>query len=211
MDTLEGSWLDRALDCAGDGAVVIGDGGRILRWNRAAEKILGYPAREVIGEPCCDVFMGYDEHDNRLCHQGCRVMALVGMGETVQSFDMRTRTKSGHPVWLNVSVLSVADGQSSGLIVHLFRDVTASKELLRLVHERLAAAAGGQNPAAETLTRREVEILRLLATGGRTRDIAERLHVSRATVKNHVQSILVKLGVHSRLEAVAYANRHRLL
>lgn len=211
MNMLEGSWLDRALDRAGDGAFVIGSDGRILGWNRAAEKILGYPAREVVGRACCDVLLGYDEHDNRLCHQGCHVMTLLGMGEAVQSFDMRTRTKSGHPVWLNVSVLSVADGRPGGLTVHLFRDVTASKELLRLVHERLAAAAGLQDPAAETLTRREVEILRLLATGGRTRDIAERLHVSRATVKNHVQNILAKLGVHSRLEAVAYANRHRLL
>jgi two-component system nitrate/nitrite response regulator NarL len=82
---------------------------------------------------------------------------------------------------------------------------------MRLVHERLAAAAGRQDAAAQTLTRREIEILRLLASGLRTTDIVERLHVSRATVKNHVQGILAKLGVHSRLEAVAYANRHRML
>jgi two-component system nitrate/nitrite response regulator NarL len=35
--------------------------------------------------------------------------------------------------------------------------------------------------------------------------------VSPATVRNHVQNVLAKLGVHSRLEAVAYANRHRIL
>jgi DNA-binding NarL/FixJ family response regulator len=61
------------------------------------------------------------------------------------------------------------------------------------------------------LTRRELEVLRLLATGVNTKGAAEKLHVSPATVRNHVQNIFGKLGVHSRLEAVAYANRHRLL
>jgi DNA-binding NarL/FixJ family response regulator len=61
------------------------------------------------------------------------------------------------------------------------------------------------------LTRRELEILRLVAGGANTRVMADRLHVSPATVRNHVQHILAKLGVHSRLEAAAYATRHRLL
>jgi DNA-binding CsgD family transcriptional regulator len=173
--------------------------------------MLGYPAREVIGRACCDVLAGYDEHDNRLCHPGCHVRTLLGMGESVQNFDMRTRTKAGHPLWLNISVLRVPNGRSGSDIVYLFREVTAAREMMRLVHERLAAAAGRQDAAAQTLTRREIEILRLLASGLRTTDIVERLHVSRATVKNHVQGILAKLGVHSRLEAVAYANRHRML
>ena len=50
-----------------------------------------------------------------------------------------------------------------------------------------------------------------MATGANTRVIAERLHVSSATVRNHVQNILGKLGAHSRLEAVAWATRHRML
>jgi PAS domain S-box-containing protein len=211
MSAFKDSGLDQALERAGDGAFVIGGDGCIRSWNRAAEKILGYPAREVIGRSCCDVLMGYDEHDNRLCHRGCHVMTLLNLGEAVQAFDMRTRTKAGHPVWLNISVLRVPNGHAGGLTVYVFRDVTATRELVRLVHERLAAAAGRPETAAEALTRREVEILRLLATGLRTGDMAERLHVSRATVKNHVQNILAKLGVHSRLEAVAYANRHRFL
>ncbi|HKZ75050.1 MAG TPA: LuxR C-terminal-related transcriptional regulator, partial [Actinomycetota bacterium] len=61
------------------------------------------------------------------------------------------------------------------------------------------------------LTRREREVLRFLTGGANTRAMAERLHVSSATVRNHVQNIFAKLGVHSRLEAVAYATRHRLL
>jgi DNA-binding NarL/FixJ family response regulator len=50
-----------------------------------------------------------------------------------------------------------------------------------------------------------------MTQGLNTAATATRLAVSRATVRNHVQNIFGKLGVHSRLEAVAYARRHRLL
>jgi DNA-binding NarL/FixJ family response regulator len=98
------------------------------------------------------------------------------------------------------------------MTVHLFRDITATKDLLALVQERTSTPAGSPNANGDAgLTRRELEILRLIATGVNTKVAAERLHVSPATVRNHVQNILGKLGAHSRLEAVAYANSHRLL
>jgi PAS domain S-box-containing protein len=203
--------LDDAIARAGDGAFAIGSDGRIVLWNRAAEKMLGYSAREAIGRPCCDLFVGHDDSGNRLCYQGCHVMSLVKMGDSVQSFDMQTRTKAGRPIWVNLSTLTVPAGQPGGpLTVHLFRDVTATKELLGLVRERLTAPAVAE-PTRESLTRRELEILRMIATGVSTKAAADTLHVSPATVRNHVQNILGKLGAHSRLEAVAMATRQRLL
>ncbi|MBI2528304.1 MAG: PAS domain S-box protein [Candidatus Rokubacteria bacterium] len=203
--------LDQALARAGDGAFAIGADGRIVLWNRAAERILGYLGREAIGRLCCDVFVGHDDKGNRLCYQGCHVMTLVKLAESIQNFDMRTRTKAGRPVWLNISTLVLPGERTAyGLVVHIFRDVTASKELLAMVHERLSAPVDGDQ-ATVPLTRRELEILRLMAGGARTKILAERLHVSPATVRNHVQNIFGKLGVHSRLEAVAYANQRRLL
>ncbi len=204
--------LDQALARAGDGVSVVDGGGRIVLWNRSAEKILGHTSRDVLGRPCCDIFVGHDDKGNRLCYQGCHVMTLVKLGESVQNFDMRTRTKAGQATWLNISILTTPSGQGETLTIHLFRDITATKELLTLVHERLAG--GGRPDAAEPttpLTRREQEVLRLVASGANTRVAAERLHVSHATVRNHVQNIFAKLGVHSRLEAAAYASRHRLL
>lgn len=62
-----------------------------------------------------------------------------------------------------------------------------------------------------SLTSREREVLGLLADGKSTAGIAEALHVSPNTVRNHVTSILGKLDVHSRLEAVAVATKQGLL
>ena len=203
--------LEQILARAGDGVFAVGPGGRVVLWNPAAEKILGWSAHEVMDRPCCDVFVGVDEHGNRLCYQGCHVMSLVKLGEPIQHFDMQTRTKSGRPVWLDISILEAPSGGPGGaLVIHLFRDVTATRELLRLVHERLQAPSAPPDEAT-ALTRRELEVLRLMAGGANTKVLAERLQVSRATVRNHAQNIFAKLGVHSRLEAVAYATQHRLL
>jgi PAS domain S-box-containing protein len=205
----ETTGLDQALAQAGDGAFVIGADGAILLWNRAGQRILGEPPREVLGRPCCEVFAGYDDAGNRLCYRGCHVASLVRMDEAVQSFDMRTRGKNGRPVWINVSVLRTRPERGAPLTIHLFRDVTATKELLTLVGERLAPRPAGGD-ARERLSRRELEVLRLMTEGLNTKAAADRLHVSTATVRNHAQNILGKLGVHSRLEAVAYAVRERL-
>ena len=65
--------------------------------------------------------------------------------------------------------------------------------------------------ALRSLTSRELDVLELLVEGISTRGIAERLFVSVNTARNHVQRVLAKLGVHSRLEAVALATREGLI
>jgi two-component system nitrate/nitrite response regulator NarL len=63
-------------------------------------------------------------------------------------------------------------------------------------------------PALDALTPRENEVLGLLAAGKNTQEMADALGVSPATVRTHVENILRKLNVHSRLEAVALALRN---
>ncbi len=60
------------------------------------------------------------------------------------------------------------------------------------------------------LTPRQTEVLRMLAAGLATQEMARRLGISEATVRNHVRDILNNLDVHSRLEAVSLAIRRRL-
>ena len=65
--------------------------------------------------------------------------------------------------------------------------------------------------AQPRLTDREMEVLRLVAKGKNNRDIAKELFISENTVKNHVRNILEKLQLHSRMEAVVYAMREKIL
>lgn len=64
---------------------------------------------------------------------------------------------------------------------------------------------------ARQLTARELEVLALLAEGSSGPEIARRLTVSSNTVRTHIQNILTKLQVHSRLEAAAFAVRHGIV
>jgi PAS domain S-box-containing protein len=61
------------------------------------------------------------------------------------------------------------------------------------------------------LTPRQTEVLRLLKRGRSTEQIAQELHLSTETVRNHVRHLLRALGVHTRLEAVAVARHERLV
>ncbi len=84
----------------------------------------------------------------------------------------------------------------------------------KLLNEFAAMSkAGADRPQVPTprLTEREMEVLRLVAQGLNNRDIAKQLFISENTVKNHIRNILEKLHLHSRMEAVVYAVREKLL
>jgi PAS domain S-box-containing protein len=214
MKPSEATTLTQLLAATAVGGFAIDAEGRIVVWNHAAENMLGYTVREAVGRPCCDLLMGQDDNGNRLCCRACYVRDLVKMRDQVHNFDMRTRTKAGSTIWVNVITLMVSSDGIGDMTVHLLRDVTATREILALIREHLSTPAPLVPTAPDgngALTRRELEILRIISTGLNTKDAAEKLHVSPATVRNHVQNILGKLGAHSRLEAVAYATRRRLI
>ncbi|WP_307855883.1 response regulator transcription factor [Nocardioides faecalis] len=96
----------------------------------------------------------------------------------------------------------VADGQS------LISPSMAAK----LIEEfkTMSAPERATGPALK-LTERELEVLRLVAKGLSNRDVAGQLAISENTVKNHVRNILEKLQLHSRMEAVMYAVRAKLV
>jgi DNA-binding NarL/FixJ family response regulator len=73
------------------------------------------------------------------------------------------------------------------------------------------AAKALQRMAKPNLTKREVEVIQLLAQGRSNKDIARRLSITEGTAKTHVKSILLKLDAISRTEAVAVAHRRGLV
>jgi DNA-binding NarL/FixJ family response regulator len=81
------------------------------------------------------------------------------------------------------------------------------------IAQRVAAARerGAERRQLEPLTPRELEVLRALVEGLSTPEICDRLFIAPNTLRTHVQNIMGKLRVHSKLEAVAFALRHRLV
>jgi DNA-binding NarL/FixJ family response regulator len=81
------------------------------------------------------------------------------------------------------------------------------------IAQRVAEARDRQSERApiEALTARELQVLQALAEGLATPDICDKLFISRNTLRTHVQNIMMKLHVHSKLEAVTVGLRHRII
>jgi len=93
-----------------------------------------------------------------------------------------------------------------------FERLGAATDVARVDELRKALPAKGMSPkGAGQLTGRELEVLRLVATGKTNRAIADALRLSEKTVARHVSNIFTKLGLSSRAAATAYAYRNRLL
>jgi DNA-binding NarL/FixJ family response regulator len=101
------------------------------------------------------------------------------------------------------AVRVVADGQSLISPSMAVKLIDEFKQMSRPEREHV--------PGGLRLTERELEVLRLVAKGMNNREIARQLYISGNTVKNHVRNILEKLQLHSRMEAVMYAVREKLL
>jgi DNA-binding response OmpR family regulator len=107
-------------------------------------------------------------------------------------------------------VLDRAAGLMLGADDYLLKPF-APEELLARVHALLRRARVDRPGTANSLTRRELDVLGLLAEGRTQAEIARELVLSPKTVATHLERILGKLGVHSRAQAVAAAYRERLL
>ena len=89
-------------------------------------------------------------------------------------------------------------------------DPAAQRQVVAALSEPAPAAAAPVAELPDELTPREAEVLALIAEGLTNSEIAERLVVSAATVKSHVNHIFAKIGARDRAQAVVYAYAHGL-
>lgn len=104
---------------------------------------------------------------------------------------------------------ALGDEEGGRLELEAARDLFATLGTRRDV-EAVEALIDG-TPVDRALSTRELQVLRLIAVGRTNQSIATELHLSERTVHRHVSNLFVKVGVHSRAEAAAYAVEHRLL
>ena len=217
------SRLFEALRDAGDGAFVIDENLRVVFWNKAAEAILGFGRNDVAGRRCYQLLHGYEDGKHLICSAKCQVRKLALQSKPVPNYDLHVTTKGGNNRWLNMSVFTYQLNSTYGkkVIVHLFHDLN-HKDVDEKVLNHLVEVVNRYQDVPhnsrvdgeflpEPLTPREREILSHLAKGHSTRDIAELLSISINTVRNHIQNILQKFQVHTRLEAVAIAIKNGLV
>jgi PAS domain S-box-containing protein len=208
------------LSKSGEAAFAIDSGDRIVYWNRGCEELLGFEPQKVLGKHCYDVMGGRDDQGNIYCYRNCPVahQAREEDEPDVHPFHLLVKDKAGNEKRLAVSMFSVAALKPSlTAVIHVIREEGASPSALeKSLAESVANAPQARWPmsapeAKVELTAREKEILRCLAEGLSTPAISDRLFIAPVTVRNHVQNILQKLDVHTKLAAVVFAYRHQLL
>jgi DNA-binding NarL/FixJ family response regulator len=97
-------------------------------------------------------------------------------------------------------------------VVHEGQSLISPSMAVKLIDEFKQMSKPERSQVANLrLTERELEVLRLVAKGLNNREVAKELFISENTVKNHVRNILEKLQLHSRMEAVMYAVKEKLL
>ncbi|HWQ68953.1 MAG TPA: LuxR C-terminal-related transcriptional regulator [Patescibacteria group bacterium] len=206
-----------------DGALGVDQDHMITLWNKAAERLVGFTAAEVLGKPCSEVWAVRNRTGCRLCGEDCSPITSARKEEPVEGREIMIHTKAGRPLWLHVSTIVIPAGSPSLFtMVHIFHDVTRQVEtevLLGKVQSMLGSGGtlsdGGAMTTLESasplkaLTPREQQVLRFIARGETAKGIAKALQISTTTARNHTQKILAKLGLHNKLEAVAVAYRYK--
>jgi len=169
---------------------------RVVEWNRAAAAVTGIEAADAVGKHCWDAVEGRDDAGRLVCTPSCSTARLARQGWPVECRNLVLRTGAARRR-VTIATIVVSDGPGQ-TILHPVR-------------------AAGEPPSARPadgmprLTRRQLEILGLLAGGNRVREIARRLTISETTVRNHIRALLLELGAHSQLEAVARARELALV
>lgn len=141
-------------------------------------------------------------------HPSCKIIFLTmseqdeNMFKAIRSGAKGYILKNMHPPQLLAAIRSVERGESAlsaAMTLRLMEEMTRSTE------------ASTPHPAENTLTLRELDVLRAIADGLSNQEIGERLFISENTVKFHVHSLLSKLNLPDRREAASYARRHGLI
>jgi len=183
---------------------------RVVFMNARAAALLGVSAVAVTGQPCHQVVRGTTPDGRPFCSAHCAFAEHAAAGQDLGSLSLHLTPTPESEHWVRVVPIPVFRSRGdSPLLVHC-AVVEDRAHRLESYLRRLATRSDGNSEAASVprgLTRRERDVLAGLAQDKSLPVLAEELHVSYATVRNHVQHILAKMKAHSIEEAVA---RHLL-
>jgi DNA-binding NarL/FixJ family response regulator len=139
-----------------------------------------------------------------------KIVMLTVSDEEDDLFDAIKAGANGY-LLKEISIEEVADAIRSVVQGQSLISPSMASKLLNEFNTLAKQADEKPRLQAPRLTTRELEVLKLVAQGMSNRDVAEALFIAENTVKNHVRNILEKLQLHSRMEAVVYAVREKIL
>lgn len=217
------SEIKQLVEGTADAAFALDPQGAVAAWNNAAVQLFGISEAEAMGKHCRDVVKGMDECGHA-CNENCTIRQRAQNRQPLQSYDIQVQAKDKRQ-WCNISVLIVNESKSTNpYTIHiarptdlhkrfeiLMRDFVVQQTSLPQVNMTEILSAKNTPTNCVDLSKREIEILKYLAKGIKTSDLADKLFISRTTVNNHIQHILKKLNAHSRLEAVRRAEQAGLI
>ena len=193
----------------GDPAFAVDRRGVIVLWNTSAEDKLGYPASEALGRKCWRLLSGKDIYGNRYCCRHCALREMAFRHEPVHSFQSTFQTASDQDDPFSVSCLTIASDPGDEMLLHICRPV--SKLAKNGSGRSKTRIPGGKSEHLDTLSHRELEVLKLLAAKSSTQQIADSLSISIRTVRTHIQHLMYKLQVHKRKEAIQLGKQLHLI
>ncbi len=202
-----GANLHEIFSCATDAVFAIDDSRRIVYQNETFARIFRQGLSRSPDRKCHEVVCGQTLDGRPQCRPDCSVGGSLLDGLAVEHFDLTVPQPEGEPLWFRVGAFPLSPSFEA-VAVCMLRPASACKVLAHLAE--MKSPKENLSPA-NPLSPREREILRLLAEGHSTRRLANELHISHVTTRNHIHHILEKLGVHSRAEAVSFAYRYRLV
>ncbi len=203
-----------------DGVFAVDARQRVVLWNPGCAQLFGIPSTEALGRPCGKILRANKPCGQAFCAESCFISHPSDGAQVPKPFPLQARDRAGKDLsfWVNI-ILVPSQRTGTWTYVHLLHRCQAPDTL-----DILADGAGRapsrrrtakKNPLPSsipsTITARELEILKLLSEGLVAAVIAKLLSIRLVTVRNHIQHIQAKLGVHSRAETVAYAYRHNLV
>ncbi|MEE8343163.1 MAG: LuxR C-terminal-related transcriptional regulator [Gammaproteobacteria bacterium] len=202
-----------------DGVFAVDSRQRIIFWNSGCAQLLDIPTNEALHRHCNDIVRGKDLIGEPFCSDGCCVARMTDGGKGPTTFPLQVSNGNGSELHLSVSIVLMPSREKDcWACVHLLHreGVTNALDVMEYADQAKSVSYSGRGNGnssndVSTLTARESEILKLLAEGLTARVISKMLYISLVTVRNHIQHIQAKLGVHSQAETVAYAYRHNLL
>lgn len=181
--------------------------GTVLYMNEKAEALLDKEPGVALGQPCHLMVAGQAEDGSTWCEHNCQVKQAARDSGEIDPYTMRIHDEEGEEHWLQMLVIPYRSDEGGLHLAHCAFRIDRS-HIIQSYLDRVAARTPINvdrdfNLEDSRLSRREREVLQLLAEDQNLYEIAEKLGVSYYTVRNHVQHILGKMGVHSTLEAVA--------